>query len=142
MASFADQDDNQLLLNLALDRANGTVAAITELFRAVLPAVSTLLIHDGRSDRVELSGPGHISYRVGNYTYRIGHLSFFQVNRFLLDELVRTIIGDERGKLALDLFAGVGLFSVPLANRFERLVAVASSVAALPDLATNLQAIG
>jgi 23S rRNA (uracil1939-C5)-methyltransferase len=140
--AFADQDDNQLLLNLALDTANGTVAAITELFRSVLPAVSTLLIHDGRSDRFELSGPGHISYRVGNYTYRIGHLSFFQVNRFLLDELVRTIIGEERGKLALDLFAGVGLFSVPLANRFERLVAVESNLAAVRDLEANLQASG
>src|SRR5260370_40305987 len=70
----------------------------------------------------------------------MGHVSFFQVNRFLLDELVRTIIGDERGKLALDLFAGVGLFSVPLANRFERLVAVESNAATARDLETNLQA--
>src|SRR5260370_17151456 len=104
MASFADQDDNQLVLNLAFDRANGTVAAITELFRSVLPAVSTLLIHDGRSDRFELSGPGHISYRVGNYTYRIGHLSFFQVNRFLLVELLPPIISEDRANLPLHLF--------------------------------------
>src|SRR4029077_11775764 len=86
--------------------------------------------------------PGHISYRVGEHNYRIGHLSFFQVNRFLLDELVRMVIGEARGKLALDLFAGVGLFSVPLAHRFERLVAVESNMAAARDLEANLQVSG
>jgi 23S rRNA (uracil1939-C5)-methyltransferase len=140
--AFVDQDDNQLLLNLALDTADGAVGAITELLRSALPAASTLLIHDRRSDRFELSGPGHISYRVGNHNYRIGHLSFFQVNRFLLDELVRAVVGEARGRLALDLFAGVGLFSVPLANRFERLIAVESNVAAVRDLEANLQASG
>jgi 23S rRNA (uracil1939-C5)-methyltransferase len=140
--AFVDQDDNQLLLNLALDTADGAVGAITELLRSALPAASTLLIHDRRSDRFELSGPGHISYRVGNHNYRIGHLSFFQVNRFLLDELVRAVVAETRGRLALDLFAGVGLFSVPLANRFERLIAVESNVAAVRDLEANLQASG
>jgi 23S rRNA (uracil1939-C5)-methyltransferase len=140
--AFVDQDDNQLLLNLALDTADGAVGAITELLRSALPAASTLLIHDRRSDRFELSGPGHISYRVGNHNYRIGHLSFFQVNRFLLDELVRAVVAETRGRLALDLFAGVGLFSVPLANRFERLIAVESNAAAVRDLEANLQASG
>jgi len=139
--AFADHDDDRLLLNLALDTANGPLAEIAALFRSALPSVSTL-IHDRRADRFELSGPGHISYRVGNYNYRIGHLSFFQVNRFLLDELVRTVVGEARGRLALDLFAGVGLFSVPLANRFERLIAVESNVAAVRDLEANLQASG
>src|SRR4029077_10949546 len=139
--AFADHDDDRLLLNLALDAANGPLTEIAALFRSALPSVSTL-IHDRRADRFELSGPGHISYRVGNYDYRIGHLSFFQVNRFLLDELVRTVVGEMRGRLALDLFAGVGLFSVPLANRFERLIAVESNLAAARDLEANLQASG
>jgi 23S rRNA (uracil1939-C5)-methyltransferase len=140
--SFADHNDDRLLLNLALDAANGTAAEIAALFRAALPSVETVLVHDRRADRFELSGPGFINYRVGEHTYRIGHLSFFQVNRFLLDELVRTVIGETRGKLALDLFAGVGLFSVPLANRFERLIAVEANAAAARDLEANLQASG
>jgi len=140
--AFADQDDDRLLLNLAFDAADGAAAEIAKRFRSALPSVDTLLILDRRSDRLELDGPGHISYRVGNYSYRIGHLSFFQVNRFLLDELVRIVVGEARGKLALDLFAGVGLFSVPLANRFERLIAVESNLAAARDLEANLQASG
>ena len=136
---FADQDDTRLLLNAAMDAAPAETAA---LLRSALPSVVTLLIHDQRTDRFELSGPGHIDYRVGDHNYRIGHLSFFQVNRFVLDDLVRSVIGEARGKLALDLFAGVGLFSVPLANRFERLIAVESNIAAARDLQANLQASG
>ncbi|PYU26263.1 MAG: class I SAM-dependent RNA methyltransferase [Acidobacteria bacterium] len=136
---FADQDDTRLLLNAAMDAAPAETAA---LLRSALPSVDTLLIHDQRTDRFELSGPGHIDYRVGDHNYRIGHLSFFQVNRFVLDDLVRSVIGEARGKLALDLFAGVGLFSVPLANRFERLIAVESNIAAARDLQANLQASG
>ena len=140
--AFADQDDQRLLLNVALDAANGASEQIAALVRSALPSLDTLLIHDRRTDRFELDGPGHISYRVGDNRYQIGHLSFFQVNRFLLDELVRTVMGEARGKLALDLFAGVGLFSVPLANRFERLIAVESTPAAARDLEANLQASG
>ena len=140
--AFADHDDDRLLVNLAIDAANGAAAETTALFRSALPAIETLLVHDRRADHFDLSGPGHISYRVGNYSYRIGHLSFFQVNRILLDELIRTVIGEARGRLALDLFAGVGLFSVPLANRFQRLVAIESNVAAVRDLEANLQASG
>jgi 23S rRNA (uracil1939-C5)-methyltransferase len=55
---------------------------------------------------------------------------------------VRAVVAETRGRLALDLFAGVGLFSVPLANRFERLIAVESNVAAVRDLEANLQASG
>ena len=139
---FADHDDDRLLLNLDLDGANGAAADLAATFRAALPSVETTLVHDRRTDHFELVGPGYIKYRVGDHTYRIGHLSFFQVNRFVLDELVRTVIGEARGKLALDLFAGVGLFSLPLANRFERLVAVEANEAAARDLESNLQASG
>jgi 23S rRNA (uracil1939-C5)-methyltransferase len=140
--AFTDQDDERLLLNLALDAVNGGAAQITSLFRSALPSIETLLIQDRRADRFELDGPGYIRYRVGGASYQVGHLSFFQVNRFLLDELVFAVIGESRGKLGLDLFAGVGLFSVPLANRFERLIAVESNPAAARDLKANLQASG
>jgi 23S rRNA (uracil1939-C5)-methyltransferase len=140
--AFADHDDARLLLNVGLEKATLSTDEMAALFRFALPSIESLLIHDRRTDRFELSGPGHISYRVEEHSYRIGHLSFFQVNRFLLDELLRTVVSDARGKLALDLFAGVGLFSVPLANRFERLIAVESNVAAARDLEANLQASG
>jgi len=140
--AFADHEDDRLLLNLGVDAADGTGGEIAAVFRAALPSVETVLVHNRRTDRFELAGPGYINYRVGEHNYRIGHLSFFQVNRFILDEMVRSVIGEARGKLALDLFAGVGLFSVPLAKRFERLIAVESNIAAARDLELNLKASG
>jgi len=94
-------------------------------------------LHDSRHDRYELFGPGFIHYEVAGTRYRVGHLSFFQVNRHLIEEMVGTALGDAAGALALDLFAGAGLFSVPLARRFTRVVAVESNPAALRDLEAN-----
>src|SRR5260221_9952376 len=35
--------------------------------------------------------------------------SFFQVNRFLVEDLLRTMVAGAKGEVALDLYAGVGL---------------------------------
>jgi 23S rRNA (uracil1939-C5)-methyltransferase len=140
--AFADHADAKLLLNLSFDEWNGAPEELAALLRAEMPALETVLVHSQRADRFELTGPGHLLYRVGAYDYQVGHLSFFQSNRFLLDELVTLVIGDTRGRLALDLFAGVGLFTVPLAHRFERVVGVESNVAAARDLEINLHQSG
>jgi len=42
--------------------------------------------------------------------------------------------------LALDLFAGVGLFSLPLAGRFEQVIAVEAAPGATQDLAATAHA--
>jgi 23S rRNA (uracil1939-C5)-methyltransferase len=65
------------------------------------------------------------------------------VNRFLAGELVRVATENVAvGSLALDLFAGVGLFSAPLAERFEHVVAVESNPAAARDLEANVSGPG
>lgn len=140
--AFADDADAALLLNLSFERFDVPPDRIHGALREALPGLQTLLLHDQRANRFELLGPGHISYRVAGHTYRVGHLSFFQVNRFLLSDLVDLVLGEARGHLALDLFAGVGLFTVPLAHRFQRVVGVESNAAAVRDLEANLQSSG
>ena len=66
------------------------------------------------------------------------HGAFFQVNRWLVDELVERVTSGLSGGLAWDLFAGVGLFARKLAERFERVVAVESAPAAMAALKENL----
>jgi 23S rRNA (uracil1939-C5)-methyltransferase len=69
----------------------------------------------------------------------VSHLSFFQVNRWLVDSLVDRVTAGRRGALAWDLFAGVGLFARRLAESFAQVTAVESAPAAVGALAHNLE---
>ena len=55
--------------------------------------------------------------------------TFFQVNRHLLDTMLQLVsnIAKKTTGLAIDLYAGVGFFSVPLARHFDRVIAVEGS---------------
>ena len=64
--------------------------------------------------------------------------AFFQTNRFLIDELIDIVTAGRSGELALDLYAGVGLFSTALACNFRHIVSVESSQTAANDLQYNL----
>ena len=63
---------------------------------------------------------------------------FFQINHTLLDALVREGVGDAAGELALDLYSGVGLFTLPLARRFRRVVGVEGHAGAAAFARRNL----
>ncbi|MCU1342251.1 MAG: rRNA (Uracil-5-)-methyltransferase RumA [Candidatus Acidoferrum typicum] len=140
--AFADAADEKVLLNLSAERLTESPEAIASALRAALPWVESILVQDRRADKFELFGPGYLSYSAGSTNFRVGHLSFFQVNRFLIDTLVEAVIGDSKGRLALDLFAGVGLFTVALTKRFDRVIGVESNLAAAKDLEVNLQSSG
>jgi 23S rRNA (uracil1939-C5)-methyltransferase len=140
--AFADAADEKILLNLSSERLTDSPEAIASALRATFPSVESILVQDRRADKFDLFGPGYLSYSACGAEFRVGHLSFFQVNRFLIDALVETVIGDSRGRLALDLFAGVGLFTVALTKRFERVIGVELNLAAAKDLEVNLQSSG
>ncbi|HEX8186622.1 MAG TPA: class I SAM-dependent RNA methyltransferase [Blastocatellia bacterium] len=59
-------------------------------------------------------------------SYRFSPATFFQVNRLLLDDLIEEAIDEHAGRLAIDLYAGVGLFTIQLAARFDRVIGVES----------------
>ncbi len=82
---------------------------------------------------------GALDYDAAGYRFRVSHGSFFQVNRFLLGELVEAALGDAAGEKALDLYAGAGLFSIPLAKRFSNVSAVESGNSAWRDLIFNAE---
>ncbi len=74
--------------------------------------------------------------------FRVSRNSFFQVNRFLLDPLVELAVGGAAGENALDLYAGVGLFSLALGRKFKEVTAVESGSGAVRDLEFNAQRAG
>lgn len=78
-----------------------------------------------------------IEYTAAGHRYRISRGAFFQVNRFLVDALVEEVLRDASGERAVDLYAGVGLFALPLAQRFRSVDAVERSGPAYRDLEWN-----
>jgi 23S rRNA (uracil1939-C5)-methyltransferase len=86
---------------------------------------------------LKLVGVSSLPYKVGEFTYLVSAGAFFQANRFLAGRLIELAIAHASGRMALDLYAGVGLFTLPLAQRFERVTAVEASPASFRDLGTN-----
>lgn len=81
---------------------------------------------------------GSIDYTAAGFSFRISRGSFFQVNRFLIDDLVQEVMQGHEGSRAIDLYAGVGLFSLPLTQRFRDVDAVERGSSAFRDLEANI----
>jgi 23S rRNA (uracil1939-C5)-methyltransferase len=138
--AFADNSDASVLLNLQFTKFPPAAEKLAESLRAALGAESVLL-QDQTGERMALAGPGFVTCETGGVAYRVSHLSFFQVNRFLVDELVQTALrAAGGGQTCLDLFAGVGLFTLPLARNFRTVVAAEANPVAVRDLHANLAA--
>jgi 23S rRNA (uracil1939-C5)-methyltransferase len=67
---------------------------------------------------------GEVQLTVGDFSYRLDARCFFQAHRTLVGRLVATTVGPWEAESAVDLYAGVGLFSLPLARRHRQVVAV------------------
>lgn len=120
--------------------------AFGDVIRNALPAITSVCWRQEAAGRqagrprkaAAVWGSGYIVYHVGEFHYRVGHESFFQTNRFLLQELIGAAVADLDGQRALDLYAGVGLFTLPLARRFENVAAVEADASAARDLVSNI----
>lgn len=90
-----------------------------------------------------LRGDPTLTERVGGFDFRVSAGSFFQANTAgaeALVTLVRAAAAVEPGDTVLDLYAGVGLFSRPLAADGAAVVAVDSGTSACEDARHNLAA--
>lgn len=94
---------------------------------------------DWLGERIEGAADGYLDYQMDDSAYRVSHNSFFQVNRFLVGSLVETALAGTSGETALDLYSGVGLFTLPLSRRFARVDAVETSASAVRDLEYNVR---
>jgi len=89
-------------------------------------------VEDRNAENARTSGT-LLKRKVGEFFYSLTASVFFQANDYIITDLVRLVrelAGDTTPNAAADLFAGVGLFSLPLASRFKAVVAVESSPAA------------
>jgi 23S rRNA (uracil1939-C5)-methyltransferase len=136
--AFADSADERVLLTFSFAQIPQASANFPAAIRAALPWTASTLFQTVSQSRMELFGQGHIEQIVNGFTYRVSHFSFFQVNRHLTEEMSAAVqAAAGQGALALDLFAGVGLFSLPLTKSFKRVIAVESNPVAVTDCEAN-----
>jgi 23S rRNA (uracil1939-C5)-methyltransferase len=80
-----------------------------------------------------------LSLKVRDEIYRYNAEAFFQINPSLLGPLMEFALGDASGASALDLYSGVGLFTLPLARQFQNVMAVEANPVAVRFARRNLQ---
>jgi 23S rRNA (uracil1939-C5)-methyltransferase len=149
---FADAADEHLLAWAFCGREADRKDLLrwAEALQQELPGISGVTFfasrRQGEEDEVPdpkalaQSGAKAIPYRTKEHEYQVSAGAFFQVNRHLIDEMVSVVTGNARGDLALDLYAGVGLFSAALAGSFRHIFAVEASQTAHADLMQNVPA--
>lgn len=138
--AFADGNDRMAALNVAFKKFPKPAVELAEIIRTGVPHLESLLLLDQKKNKFELTGPGYLLHEAGKFKFRVSHLSFFQVNRYLIEDLLKTVTDGAKGGIALDLYAGVGFFTLPLAETFERVVSVDANLAATRDLQANVEA--
>jgi len=144
---FADHADSALLLEIYC--AAGTPPEAAEQachsLSDAIPEIKGVVAFEqphtgqlGQPKKLAEKGSSALPYRVGDVAYHVSAGAFFQVNRFLTEELLRTVTDAASGQIALDLYAGVGLFSVVLARSFAQVIAVDASQTSHSDLRQNV----
>jgi 23S rRNA (uracil1939-C5)-methyltransferase len=83
-----------------------------------------------------------LTLKVGDENYNFNAAAFFQVNQSLLNQILNFALDQIEGESALDLYCGVGLFTLPLARRFNKVVGVEANPVATRFARRNLQQAG
>lgn len=83
-----------------------------------------------------------ISFQSNGDAYFYNANSFFQGNPFLIESLIETATKNAKGAAALDLYCGVGLFTLPLAKNFNTVIGVEANETAAGFARKNIEHAG
>jgi 23S rRNA (uracil1939-C5)-methyltransferase len=138
---FASHDDAELLLEVYGAEGNTDFKDLLGALQMVVPEVQGMTVfarETGPNPAIaRILGTNFLTYKAGDVAFRVSAGSFFQVNRYLVAELAQSVSVGVSGKLALDLYAGAGLFACHLARNFERVLAVEPASPSAQDLKVN-----
>jgi 23S rRNA (uracil1939-C5)-methyltransferase len=143
---FADHADERLLVEVYCEprTAKPSGQKIAEAVGQALSSATGVAVFEQppanqliEPKQLASFGEPALVYETKSARYQVSAGAFFQVNRFLIDELIAIVTDGVSGKLALDLYAGAGLFATLLARSFAQVIAVESSQTSLADLRHN-----
>jgi 23S rRNA (uracil1939-C5)-methyltransferase len=89
-----------------------------------------------------LAGDDHLTYQILDRNFQVSARSFFQVNTLMAEKMVHFLLKNVdfyEGSRAIELYAGVGLFSAFIAEKVGHLTAIESSGTACHDFTVNLE---
>ncbi|MBI5025598.1 MAG: 23S rRNA (uracil(1939)-C(5))-methyltransferase RlmD [Nitrospirae bacterium] len=118
-----------------------SLAPIFEALREDVKEVVGVISYAGRK-KYEVLGRNYLKLRLDDFTFQSREGNFFQVNweqnRNMINSLLdlSELKGDER---VLDLYSGIGNFSLPLARNSERVVGIESGYSAVEDALRNAE---
>lgn len=119
------------LEDLRASIADGSQSDDTRYFRAIAGDENAVVAAGGGRRRWGASptvteGPGsdEVARTISGESYRLNAESFFQTNMDLLPQLIDYALGEVSGNRAIELYCGVGLFTLPLARRFKNVIGV------------------
>jgi len=138
---FSNGEQDQLLVSLWSEKPRRvrerSLETFAERLRVEIPVLTGVGLWTQQSSSIMHWGQRSLAYTVSGVPYQVSLGSFFQVNRFLVPELLQLAIGNRSGRLAWDLYSGVGLFAQAL--MYENVIAVESEGFSADDLKTNLE---
>jgi 23S rRNA (uracil1939-C5)-methyltransferase len=136
-------DDKRCLVTLTLrdvPRDFSEILSQMKLVKELLEAQGfSVSLSDATRQSHLLCGPGFVWKSTGGFRYRVSHGAFFQVNDPMMSVLQRTATQGLAGQSALELFSGVGFFTVPLSRNFTQIEVLEGNPFAVNDLEENLR---
>jgi 23S rRNA (uracil1939-C5)-methyltransferase len=134
-------------LSLRCGSATGDLLAAFELdhyedfdIDVDFPVSCVLLLADGEA--VVLMGNSYLTEYVAGRDYRVSAGSFFQVNTAGAEALIALVdhyLAPTQDDVLVDLYCGVGLFGLALADRVGRVIGIESDPSAVADFRHNAQ---
>lgn len=132
--------NEQLLLSVHGDLSSELLHPLVQAF----PQIVGIVLLDPEQKFATphvLWGEDHLAETISGRDYTVSAGSFFQTNRhateLILNILAQWMISD--AETLLDLYAGVGLFSIHFHEKFKRVLAVESADSAIKDGEENCQ---
>jgi 23S rRNA (uracil1939-C5)-methyltransferase len=148
---FTNNEQDAILVSLFTSHSRSSVSArsgrawepklrtFSEMLKSqlsMLKGVGLFASGHGAEQLLGSWGERSLLYTVAGRKYQVSLGSFFQINRFLLPALLKLVTDGRSGRVAWDLYAGVGLFAKALA--FEKVTAVEAAPFSFTDLRHNL----